>query len=118
MGKTTWQAIRRYRSMVANDYFLRSRRPCEWWNLVGFYSEDIDANCVLEKILVGVLVPEMGPWEQCEKYLLCIYIYILYFIYTVHMYAQFVFAGYLGSAIVPSCRVWLEIAKPGILVVW
>jgi hypothetical protein len=34
---------------------------------VGFYSEDIDANCVLEKILVGVLVPEMGPWEQCEK---------------------------------------------------
>ncbi|CAK9064512.1 unnamed protein product, partial [Durusdinium trenchii] len=25
IGKTTWQAIRRYRSMVANDYFLRSR---------------------------------------------------------------------------------------------
>ena len=25
VGQTTWQAICRYRSMVANDYFLRSR---------------------------------------------------------------------------------------------
>jgi hypothetical protein len=55
---------------------------------VGFYSEDIDANCVLEKILVGVLVPEMGPWEQCEKYLLCIYIYICIILYIYSTYVR------------------------------
>ena len=108
MGKTTWQAIRRYRSMVANDYFLRSRRPCEWWNLLGTWCQlriGKDFGCLSSgNGTLGTV------WNILFYYAYINHIYI-YFIYTLHMYAQFVFAGYLGSAIVPSCRVCLEIAR-------